>query len=292
MKKLMMMVTAVALIFAGCSGGDEPNPEMVKLKAEKEALARDASTKDSTINSFMESLNEIEENLRQVKQRQGNISESSKGGAELQGNAKDRINEDINFINEMMEENKSKIASLQSRLKKSNIKISELEKMITNMTAQLEEKDKEIVSLKEQLAAMNIQVNELNTTVSGLRNESAGKTQVIEQQTQKMNTAWYCVGTYKELRDNRVVNKEGGFLGLGKKKILKSDFNQDYFTQIDVTKVTSIPLNAKNAKVITNHPMNSYKIEMDGKKKAKSITITNPEQFWRSSKYLVVTVEK
>lgn len=287
-----MMVTAVALIFAGCSGGDEPNPEMVKLKAEKEALARDASTKDSTINSFMESLNEIEENLRQVKQRQGNISESSKGGAELQGNAKDRINEDINFINEMMEENKSKIASLQSRLKKSNIKISELEKMITNMTAQLEEKDKEIVSLKEQLAAMNIQVNELNTTVSGLRNESAGKTQVIEQQTQKMNTAWYCVGTYKELRDNRVVNKEGGFLGLGKKKILKSDFNQDYFTQIDVTKVTSIPLNAKNAKVITNHPMNSYKIEMDGKKKAKSITITNPEQFWRSSKYLVVTVEK
>lgn len=287
-----MMVTAVALIFAGCKGGDEPNPEMEKLKAEKEALARDASTKDSTINSFMESLNEIEENLRQVKQRQGNISESSKGGAELQGNAKDRINEDINFINEVMEENKSKIASLQSRLKKSNIKISELEKMITNMTAQLEEKDKEIVSLKEQLAAMNIQVNELNTTVSGLRNESAGKTQVIEQQTQKMNTAWYCVGTYKELRDNRVVNKEGGFLGLGKKKILKSDFNQDYFTQIDVTKVTSIPLNAKNAKVITNHPMNSYKLEMDGKKKAKSLTITNPEQFWRSSKYLVVTVEK
>lgn len=287
-----MMVTAVALIFAGCKGGDEPNPEMEKLKAEKEALARDASTKDSTINSFMESLNEIEENLRQVKQRQGNISESSKGGAELQGNAKDRINEDINFINEVMEENKSKIASLQSRLKKSNIKISELEKMITNMTAQLEEKDKEIVSLKEQLAAMNIQVNELNTTVSGLRSESAGKTQVIEQQTQKMNTAWYCVGTYKELRDNRVVNKEGGFLGLGKKKILKSDFNQDYFTQIDVTKVTSIPLNAKNAKVITNHPMNSYKLEMDGKKKAKSLTITNPEQFWRSSKYLVVTVEK
>ena len=32
--------------------------------------------------------------------------------------------------------------------------------------------------------------------------------------------------------------------------------------------------------------------EMDGKKKAKSLTITNSESFWKSSKYLVITVEK
>jgi predicted nucleic acid-binding Zn-ribbon protein len=290
--KKMLSIALAALLFVGCAGGDEPNPEMEKLKAEKEAVVKEAASKDSTINSFMESLNEIEDNLREVKQRQGNISESSKGNAELQGNAKDRINEDINYINELMEENKNKIGSLQSKLKKSNLKIAEFEKMIQRMTEQLAEKDKEIGTLKEQLAAMNIQITEMSTSIDNLRNESTGKTQVIEQQTQKMNTAYYCVGTYKELRDNRVVNKEGGFLGLGKKKILKSDFNQDYFTQIDVSKVMTIPINAKNAKVITTHPTSSYKIEMDGKKKAKSLTITNPDQFWKSSKYLVITVEK
>lgn len=290
--KRIILLALPALLFAACQS-DQPNPELEKLKAEKEAIAREAATKDSTINSFMESLNEIEDNLREVKQRQGNISSSAaKGSAELQGNAKDRINEDINFINELMEENKSKIASLQSKLKKSNLKIAEFEKMIERMTQQLAEKDQEISTLKEQLAAMNIQITELNTAVDNLKSESASKTQTIEQQTQQMNTAYYCVGTYKELRDNRVVNKEGGFLGLGKKKILKSDFNQDYFTQIDVTKVTSIPINAKDAKVITTHPTSSYKLEMDGKKKAKSLTITNPTQFWKSSKYLVITVDK
>ena len=289
---LYSTLLSIALIFNGCQSADEPNPELEKLKAEKEAIAKEAASKDSTINSFMESLNEIEDNLREVKQKEGSIKTSATSGAELQGTAKDRINQDINDINEIMEENKQKLINLQSKLKKSNIKISQFEKTIERMTEQLAEKDKEIGTLKEQLAAQNIQISELNTNVSNLKTESAGKTQVIEQQVVKMNTAFYAVGTYKELRDNKVVNKEGGFLGLGKKKILKSDFNQDYFTQIDVSKITTIPINAKSAKVITTHPTSSYKIEMDGKKKAKSLTITNSENFWKSSKYLVITVEK
>jgi len=289
---LYSTLLSIALIFNGCQSADEPNPELEKLKAEKEAIAKEAASKDSTINSFMESLNEIEDNLREVKQKEGSIKTSATSGAELQGTAKDRINQDINDINEIMEENKQKLINLQSKLKKSNIKISQFEKTIERMTEQLAEKDKEIGTLKEQLAAQNIQISELNTNVSNLKTESAGKTQVIEQQVVKMNTAFYAVGTYKELRDNKVVNKEGGFLGLGKKKILKSDFNQDYFTQIDVSKITTIPINAKSAKVITTHPTSSYKIEMDGKKKAKSLTITNSESFWKSSKYLVITVEK
>jgi len=290
MKRLLF----IALIGAGLTGcqNNEPNPEIEKMRAERDSVAREAAAKDSTVNSFMESLNEIEDNLREVKQRQGNITTSAKGSGELQGTAKERINEDINYINELMDENKQKLSSLQSKIKKSNLKLAEFEKTIARMTTQLAEKDTEISGLKEQLAAMNIQITDLNTNVTNLQTESTGKTAVIDQQTVKMNTAYYAVGTYKELRDNKVVNKEGGFLGMGKKKILKSDFNQDYFTMIDVSKVSTIPVNAKNAKVITNHPTSSYKIDLDGKKMAKSITITNPDAFWRSSKYLVVTVEK
>lgn len=290
--KHLFYVATILIALVGCQGKDEPNPELEALKAEKEAIAKEAASKDSTINSFMESLNEIEDNLSQVKQKQGAIKSSSEGGAELQGSAKDRINEDISFIDELMEENKSKIASLQSRLKKSNLKIAEFEKMINRMTEQLADKDREIGTLKEQMASMNIQIGEMNTAITNLQGESASKTEVIDQQTVKINTAFYAVGTYKELRDNRVTNKEGGFLGLGKKKILKSDFNQDYFTRVDVSKIKTIPVNGNNAKVITNHPTNSFKFEMDGKKKVKSLTINNPETFWRSSKYLVITIDK
>ncbi|MEX1189610.1 MAG: hypothetical protein WED33_10155 [Bacteroidia bacterium] len=289
--KHLLIVAIVALSFIGCQS-NEPNPELEALKLEKEAIAREAAAKDSTINSFIESLNEIEDNLAQVKQKQGAIKSSATEGAELQGTAKDRINEDINFINDLLDENKSKLASLQSRLKKSNVKVGELEKMIERMTAQLAEKDLEIGSLKEQLAAMNIQITELTTAVGGLQSESAAKTNVIEQKTEALNTAYYAVGTYKELRDNKVVSKEGGFLGLGRKKSLVGDFNEEYFNKIDVSQIKSIPIGGKDAKVVTNHPSSSYKLEMEGKKMVKSLTITNPSSFWRSSKYLVVIVDK
>ena len=156
---LYSTLLSIALIFNGCQSADEPNPELEKLKAEKEAIAKEAASKDSTINSFMESLNEIEDNLREVKQKEGSIKTSATSGAELQGTAKDRINQDINDINEIMEENKQKLINLQSKLKKSNIKISQFEKTIERMTEQLAEKDKEIGTLKEQLAAQNIQIS-------------------------------------------------------------------------------------------------------------------------------------
>lgn len=289
--KHLLILAIVALSFIGCQS-NEPNPELEALKLEKEAIAREAAAKDSTINSFIESLNEIEDNLAQVKQKQGAIKSSATEGAELQGTAKERINEDINFINDLLEENKSKLADLRSKLRKSNVKVAELQKMIERMTAQLEEKDLEISGLKEQLAAMNIQITQLNTAVSGLQAESQAKSDVIDKKTDAINTAFYAVGTYKELRDNKVVNKEGGFLGLGRKKSLADDFNEDYFTRVDVSKLNSIPVNGKDARVITNHPSSSYKMEMEGKKMVKSITITNPQSFWKSSKYLVIIIDK
>jgi len=290
MKKLIWMAL-ISFAIVSCDD-DKPNPELELLKAEKEAIMRESSAKDSTINSFLESLNEIEDNLGAIKQKQSSIAVSAKNNGEMQGNAKDRINEDIQFISELMEENKKKISNLQSKLKSSNLKIAEFEKTMERMTIQLQEKDAEIVQLKEQLAAMNIQITELSTAVSSLKTEGETKAKVIEQQTTKMNTAFYAIGSFKELRDNKVVNKEGGFLGLGKEKKLQSDFNQDYFTQIDISKVTSIPINGKDPKIVTNHPSDSYKFNNESKKLVKSISITNPEKFWRSSKYLVIIIDK
>ena len=59
---------------------------------------------------------------------------------------------------------------------------------------------------------------------------------------------------------------------------------------MDISALTEIVLGAKKAKFITTHPASSYKIEgTDGK--AEKIVITNAEDFWSASKYLVVVVE-
>jgi len=292
MKKLIIVSLALFTMI-GCKN-KEQDEELERLRQENAALAMESSSRDSSINSFMEALNEIEDNLSEVKQKQSSITMATKGNSEVEGTTKDRINEDILFINDLLEENKKKIASLQSKLKNSNFKISELEKLIAKMNEQILEKDMEIGQLKEQLTKLNFQITELSTSVEALKTEGAVKEKVIEQQTTKINTAYYAIGTFKELKTNNVLNKEGGFLGIRRSKVVKDDFNQDYFTTIDISKVKTIPVNGKDINFITNHAPDSYKLDTDEKKKkfVKNIIITNPERFWKASKYLVVTIDK
>ena len=108
--------------------------------------------------------------------------------------------------------------------------------------------------------------------------------------TEKLNSAYYAFGTAKELIKNGVLTKEGGFIGMGKTEKMKADFNKTYFTKIDISATNSLVLSGKKAKVITTHPASSYKIQgTDGK--AERIVITNPDDFWSASKYLVIVID-
>jgi hypothetical protein len=62
--------------------------------------------------------------------------------------------------------------------------------------------------------------------------------------------------------------------------------------QIDITVTKSIPVNSKSAKLISEHPANSYQFIRDKDKKIVSIEITDPAQFWKISKYAVVELTK
>jgi len=107
-------------------------------------------------------------------------------------------------------------------------------------------------------------------------------------QRNELNTAFYAVGTSKELRDNGVLTKEGGVAGLGGvNKLNTSDLKKDYFTQIDIMRTQEIPLAAKKAKLVTTHPEGSYKLDLASGK----LVITDANAFWSISKYLVVVVD-
>jgi predicted nuclease with TOPRIM domain len=216
-----------------------------------------------------------------VKAKQKMISTGT-GDAELKRNMKDQIIADIQSINELMDKNRQKIASLKSKLEKSNGKVDELEKMLAFMTTQVQEKDLEITELKNQLERLNIEVAEITAKYEEKSEESNKK-------TEELNTAFYAIGTSKELKEKGVLTKEGGFIGLGKTKKLSTDFNKNYFTRLDITQTKSFPINAKKAKLITTHPGSSYKIE--GVKRADKLVILNPQEFWSASKFMVLVIE-
>lgn len=285
MKKLLLVILIVPLLF-GCN---KQKKELEALQARYDSILSIGFTKDTALFAYIESFNQIQANLDSIKQAEMLISSNTSGNGELETDTKDQINRDINMIYEKLRENKETIAKLRGNLKKSGGKVTELEKMIDRLSQQMDEKDAQITQLRDQLEKMNIDIEILTTSVSTLTAEGEEKSQIISEQTTAMNTAYYVVGTKRELLDNNIITREGGFAGIGSNKKLKQDFNQEYFSMVDVTKLRSIPLTKKKATIITTHPSQSYKLY--GEKVSDSLVITDPKNFWSVSKYLVIMID-
>lgn len=280
--KALLFMTCVSVFFS-CNT-DELENKIAELEAEKAASSGQLDEKEELIVEFIGNMNEIQANLAEIKEREKLMtSRFDKGNVEMNETMKDEIMGDIDMINNLLLENKNKMSSLNSRLKKSNLKIVELEKMIENMATQLQQKDAEIANLQTQLA-------EANQQLAVIFEEYNNRLEEMGEQEDQLNKTFYCYGLEKELKEQGVISKEGGFIGIGKTAKLSDDFNKEYFTQIDKSINTEIDLNVKKVKVITNHPTDSYELVGEEGNYSK-IKILNPEAFWASSKYLVMVVE-
>lgn len=289
MRKIFyLLLIAVMFSTTGCN-----RKEIARLQAKNDSLMMAGSSKDANLVEFVDAFNSIQSNLDSIKQKEMIIDKTAKGGFEVKGDRKEQIQSDINYIYSLLQKNRLLVADLASKLKKSNKHVAELEKMIENLNKQITEKDGQIADLKEELNKMNIQVQNLstevtslNTNVSNLSSENKEKQRVIEAKTAELNTAYYVIGTLKELKDKNIIKKEG-FLGTAKD--VNSEIDKSLMTKVDITTVTSIPIMKKKATVISSHPASSYKIE--GEKSADNLVILNQAEFWSLSKVLVISVK-
>jgi len=303
MKKLMLLMLIPAMLMTmSCNKMKEEN---ARLKAKNDSLLALGFQKDTTVMEFVRAFNEIQSNLDSIKLKENIISQNTSGGTEVQTSAREQITGDINAIYLMLQKNREMVASLRAKLKKSesglkgaNIKIAELETMIDNLNKSIEQKDAEIADLKDQLGKMNIkvadlgnQVTNLNTNVDNLSAENKAKQQALEEKTAALNTAYYVVGTTKELKEKKIIDKTGGFIGLGRAKTVTEDFDKTYFTKTDITTLNEIAINKKKAVLLTNHPTGSYKFEGANKKSVDKLVILNYADFWSRSKYLVIAAD-
>lgn len=287
MKLFKILVAALVLTIGSVSftscGGDkekEVNPLADSLAGVNGELNGKLSEKEAAMQEFISSFNEIQENLNAIKEKEKIVSSTSS-----QGDVKskeDQIKEDIQAIYDLMSKNKNRINSLSKKLKNSNLKLEGLEKMIENLQNSINLKDSEIAELKTKMEGLNIELSNLTTNYQEVEQEVVAKTEEI-------NTAFYAIGTSKELKEKNVISKEGGFIGIGKTTKVKEDFNKEYFTKVNIEQTASINIGAKKAKIITTHPSGSYKIV--GEKPVEKIEITNAKEFWSASKYCVIVIE-
>lgn len=260
---------------------------VVEAESQRDSLATVVSAKDSLINAVFADINAISENLALIKSRENLITVA--GEAEGGRRPVQEINNDIAAIDRLLQENKSKIASLQrsaALLRKANLRIDGLEKMIADMNTQLAEKSGEVEQLRENLAQMGIKVENLSQEVAvrsaEVENLSSEK---IELQNQ-LNTVYYIVGPEKELRDAQIVNKQGF---IGRTLTVGKNGNLDSFTSVDSRLLSEIPVGQKKVSVVTPHPEDSYQLVSGADKVVEKLLITDPVRFWESSKVLIIS---
>jgi uncharacterized protein YfkK (UPF0435 family) len=284
MKKYLILLL-IPLLFA-C--GRAAKKEAEALKARTDSLMAQTTQKDEAINEFIRSVNEIQGMLDTIKMKENMINVSTQQAGELQVSAKDQIKNDITAIYSLMLKNKHQLNVLTRQLKASGMKVTELQVLVARLTKDIEAKNREIEALKDKLAKMDIVVETTNLKLDTLTNivkvqseQISDQTQTISEQDEALNTAYYIIGTSKELSKSGVIGKGDRILG---------DFNKSLFTKIDIRKTTEIPILMKKAKVLSNHPTSSYKLIGD-KKTVQALEIMDYKAFWSNVKYLVILVD-
>ncbi len=287
--KKFVLATMVLPLAIACN--QEAVKENERLKTENEDLRGENEAKDSLINAFVSDFASIQENLASIRDREESIRAAREGGSENAESVREGVIRDVNAINDLLAENKSTIADLNAKLGRYGAEVGKFKRMVANLSERIEEKDAEVGELKSDLQAANFEVSRLNARLDTAMATTADQKERIKEQMDALNTGYYAIGSYKDLEANQVVDKEGGFIGIGRTKTLADDFNRDYFTKVDITKTKMIPLDTDDdVKLVTNHPSDSYKI-IKKEKVNERLEITNAERFWKSSKYLVIVVD-
>lgn len=285
MKRTLLIIPVIAAaLLTGCENYKQQADDLTR---QRDSLLALNNASNQTIDEYVSSFNEVESNLNKIAQRENAIATTAANNPEMAKTTRERINTEIEAINQLMEENKKHVAELEKKLKRTGGKVGKLEKMVATLKEQIAQKEQELAALNEQLGKLNVELASLKTNYDSLNTQNQSNLGVIADQTMRMHTAYYAVGTYKKLRDQQVLAKKGGVLGLGSQPVVVPAIKNESFTKIDYTATATIPINSKDAKLVTTHPADSYKIEHNDKL-VSDLVITDPEKFWSASKYLVV----
>ncbi|MBI3135263.1 MAG: hypothetical protein HYZ14_11370 [Bacteroidetes bacterium] len=286
--KYFSLLSFVLILLTACNTGSPEgtensvdSEEIARLRSENRDLQGQLEEKDSVLNDAIMLFNEIEENLAMINLKDDEIRLRSTN-VELPEDGKQWIIQEIQNINYLREENGKKVDELNKMLKSDKLQIAELQTMVNNLLHQIQVQEEEIEMLRLELSDLDREYVELLEAYEE-------QTEIAFETLKELNKAFYAYGTEDELVQNGVIVKEGGFIGINKKIALKSDFNDDYFTQIDMSKDKTIEVVGKKIRFITDHPSGAYEIVSLGQ--SHKVVIQDPKSFWKVSKYLVVVVE-
>lgn len=273
----------IASILFSCNGNTGKEQQSLE-NITKQELATALAERDELLSL----VKEVSVGLEQIKQLENIMTIAAANPNENPGQ-KARILSDISVVKGKIRQRKEQLQNLEAKLHRSTINSKELKETIEALSIQIDSQMEEIESLRQQLVTANAQIGILHSTVDSLYTTVSAVT--VERDSAKeesvklenaLNTCYYIIATKSELKKANII--ESGFLR--NTRLMKGDFDKDAFAISDKSTLAVLPLGTDKAKILTNHPKESYEIvEENGQ---KIIRIINPAKFWSLTNYLVV----
>jgi len=289
MRPTLFSLSILLVLFTSCG---KQSSDYRSLQAQNDSLQNAKQKLQEEVDGYFSAMNQIEQNIEKIKSTENTIS-IQPVGKELDDDMRTKINDDMTYLNDMLQANKDELARLKAKIKRSAFRSSELERTITRLTKALEEETTKVAQLQTELAQkdslivkLDTKVSEMGKNLEDLSTDNKSKETKIKEQDEAIHTAWYVFGTKQELKEQKIVTTEGLF---SQQRVLQHDFNKNYFVRIDARNTKSIPLYSSRAKILTSHPKSSYTLEKQNGNFV--LLITDTDSFWSISKYLVVEVE-
>ncbi len=258
-----------------------------ELTYKVDSLNQIVKSRDSIINTTLELISYVSDNLDEMKRREGMLLDEG----ELKKSSKEKLNSDLEKLSLKLDENRKNIARLE-RLKKTlnskNIQIAGIEKMISKLRSDIDERETQIKSMSRKFEQMEVEISNLNTNISSLKEDNQSLTQTVIEQKKASLTRYYIVGNEKQLISKGIIKRVGGL-----SRELKLNPNLDYslLQSFNINDKQEFELNCRKAVVVGNFPTSSYSIERIGKRAVDKMVITNIEEFWKGNVVLVIATK-
>ena len=275
-----------ALMLASCSGekgkSAEDSLQIVTVQYEQASSLND---------SLLLLMGDIYDGLDSINTQEGLLFSMEKGGEKFDRRAEVRQN--LESIKERLQKNRELLSQMQARLDKTGSENSVLKKTVADLQARIENQELKIMQLNTQLDNANAEIEDLTNQVAQGKEELQAETEAREQAQAEAtaaenmaNRVYYAIGTNKELKQNGLLEKKF----LGATKVLKGDFNENYFTAADKRNLSVINTGGKKVKIWSNVPKGSYEI-IDNANGTQSVKILNPAEFWQLTPYLIIQID-
>jgi chromosome segregation ATPase len=278
---ILLVLLTVSSLF-GCKYKNEA----IELENQKQNLTLKLAKSDSLSDVYLFIIKDIESALDSIIPSD-DFSESVPIGKKL----RTRLTNKIDEINNMLLEQEKKHRAISSRIANSNATISEMAAKIEELDKEVKEKENINSKLNQTLKYLENQNKEQISKIESVIKENQKLNDALEAKTNAINSAYYISGSEDELRNKAIIEKTGGFLGLlGRVNTLNPELDINHLEIIDLREKTTFTLNEERRKIefITHHHPSTYELN-ETSTGTSMLTITNPAEFWRNSKTLVIT---